>query len=433
MDAGPRSKRRSPSTSARRPTPGRRATGGRGPTCSPRTPRTSSTTTDSSQGRQAIHAWISATMSEYPGSDMPEFPIEWYVIDEDRGWVVCQVWNRMRDPGDGTVHQEYNFTLLKYAGDGMWSYEEDVYNPMRFGAMVAGWEAARAAAGRLSPGRPDRTTRPTGAAALRFWRGATQTGEDRAPVVGGRPRGSGPRTVGPRDRRVGPFDGPGRRSQPSRRGAPVRPGPGAARPADPCGAGPAVRGLQDPAARAGDGVRAQLEESLTLLGCEYVRSLPDARRDRSGRARRPGRCGRGHPGRPGRGAVPVGGDHRPRAHGAGRPPRGPSALRPRHGDVPRQPAAVVGPRPTAGTPRRCSDHAARARRGRHGHQGGGRPAVGRPGAHLGHLVRALHGARRRGPWCRLRPLHPRRPCLLHARGHPGPPDGAGRRRRPTSR
>jgi len=48
-------------------------------------------------------------------------------------------------PGDGSVHQEYNFTLLKYAGDGLWSYEEDIYNPMRFGSMVAGWEAARSA------------------------------------------------------------------------------------------------------------------------------------------------------------------------------------------------------------------------------------------------------------------------------------------------
>ena len=98
-------------------------------------------------GRAAIHQWISATMSEYPGRDMPEFPIEWFVIDEERGWVVCQVWNRMKDPGDGSVHQEYNITILKYAGQGMWSYEEDVYNPMRFGTMVAGWETARAAAG----------------------------------------------------------------------------------------------------------------------------------------------------------------------------------------------------------------------------------------------------------------------------------------------
>jgi hypothetical protein len=45
----------------------------------------------------------------------------------------------MADPGDGSLHQAYNFTLLKYAGDGMWSYEEDIYNPASFADMVRGW------------------------------------------------------------------------------------------------------------------------------------------------------------------------------------------------------------------------------------------------------------------------------------------------------
>ena len=98
------------------------------------------------RGRAAILEWISTTMAEYPGNAMPEFPIEWYVIDEEKGWVVCQVWNRMEDPGDGSVHQEYNITILKYAGDGLWSSEEDIYNPMHFGTMLSAWEAARDAA-----------------------------------------------------------------------------------------------------------------------------------------------------------------------------------------------------------------------------------------------------------------------------------------------
>ena len=95
-------------------------------------------------GREAIRRWIVETMGTYPGSEMPHFPIEWYVIDEDRGWVVCQVWNRMADPGDGSLHQQYNFSLLKYAGDLQWSYEEDIYNPAAFGTMVATWEKAKA-------------------------------------------------------------------------------------------------------------------------------------------------------------------------------------------------------------------------------------------------------------------------------------------------
>ena len=96
-------------------------------------------------GREAIRRWITSTMGTYPGNEMVHFPIEWYVIDEDRGWVVCQVWNRMVDPGDGSLHQAYNFTLLKYAGDDLWSYEEDIYNPMSFGTMVKEWSDRRQA------------------------------------------------------------------------------------------------------------------------------------------------------------------------------------------------------------------------------------------------------------------------------------------------
>ena len=95
-------------------------------------------------GREAIRRWITTTMSTFPGNAMPHFPIDWYVIDEERGWVVCQVWNRMADPGDGSVHQAYNFTLLKYAGDGLWSYEEDIYNPAKFAEMLSGWQARKA-------------------------------------------------------------------------------------------------------------------------------------------------------------------------------------------------------------------------------------------------------------------------------------------------
>ena len=92
------------------------------------------------EGREAIYDWIQSTMSQWPGNEMIEFPIEWYIIDEDRGWVACQVWNRMADPGDGSLHQEHNLTLLKYAGDGLWSYEEDAYNPARFIAMLEKYE-----------------------------------------------------------------------------------------------------------------------------------------------------------------------------------------------------------------------------------------------------------------------------------------------------
>ena len=91
------------------------------------------------QGRTEILQWINATMAEWPNSEMRSFPVDWYVIDEEKGWVIAQVWNRMVDPGDGSLHQAYNFTLLKYAGNLKWSYEEDIYNPAHFKDMTRGY------------------------------------------------------------------------------------------------------------------------------------------------------------------------------------------------------------------------------------------------------------------------------------------------------
>jgi len=90
-------------------------------------------------GREAIRKWISDTMAQPINCEMKYYPMEWYVIDEDRGWVICQVWNRMADPGDGSLHQAYNFTKLHYAGNMQWSYEEDIYNPEHFKEMIRGW------------------------------------------------------------------------------------------------------------------------------------------------------------------------------------------------------------------------------------------------------------------------------------------------------
>ena len=94
-------------------------------------------------GREAIRRWICSTMAEWPNREMKYFPHEWHMIDEERGWVVAQVWNRMVDPGDGSLHQAYNFSLLKYAGNMKWRFEEDIYNPTHFQTMMKGWFAAR--------------------------------------------------------------------------------------------------------------------------------------------------------------------------------------------------------------------------------------------------------------------------------------------------
>jgi hypothetical protein len=94
------------------------------------------------EGREAIYSWIQSTMSEWPNSEMQAFPHDWCVLDEERGWWICQIENRFRDPGDGSVHQASNLTVLHYAGNGLFSYEEDVYNPASFAPVVTSWLAA---------------------------------------------------------------------------------------------------------------------------------------------------------------------------------------------------------------------------------------------------------------------------------------------------
>ena len=74
-------------------------------------------------GRGQIRDWIVKTMSTFPGREMPFYPSTWHSIDTEKGWVICEFQNRMR----------------KYAGDGLWSYEEDAYNPMNFVPMVRGY------------------------------------------------------------------------------------------------------------------------------------------------------------------------------------------------------------------------------------------------------------------------------------------------------
>jgi hypothetical protein len=64
--------------------------------------------------------------------------------------VICEFQNRMRDPGDGSIHEEPNISVLKYAGDGLWSYEEDAYNPMDFMPMVRGYIEASTRLGTVS-------------------------------------------------------------------------------------------------------------------------------------------------------------------------------------------------------------------------------------------------------------------------------------------
>ena len=99
-------------------------------------------------GREEIRTWITSTMAPWPNSAFTSFPCEWHVVDADRGWVLTKVWNRLEDPGDGSVFEQYNLTILHYAGAGRWSHEEDIYNPEHFATVVRDWIERRRSLGR---------------------------------------------------------------------------------------------------------------------------------------------------------------------------------------------------------------------------------------------------------------------------------------------
>lgn len=96
-------------------------------------------------GRDEIRAWSMKTMTSYPGRVMTGFPLSWQVVDAEQNRLVCEVLNPMPDPGDGTMLTEPNITIMTYAGDGLFSREEDVYNPLRFHTMAVTWARIAAA------------------------------------------------------------------------------------------------------------------------------------------------------------------------------------------------------------------------------------------------------------------------------------------------
>ncbi len=91
------------------------------------------------RGREKVRASVEAYRGMEPHRAMCLAPVAWWMIDEDRGWVVCGRRLRMRDPGTGEVFEERCYSRLGYAGAGRWSFAEDVYNPVRLHTMQSIW------------------------------------------------------------------------------------------------------------------------------------------------------------------------------------------------------------------------------------------------------------------------------------------------------
>ena len=87
------------------------------------------------RGRDAIRRTIHAVMKPVP---MMFFPVDWYVIEGNR--VVAYIWQQMPDPkGGDEIHRFGNVTILDYAGAGLWSFQEDIYNPREAERVIQRW------------------------------------------------------------------------------------------------------------------------------------------------------------------------------------------------------------------------------------------------------------------------------------------------------
>ena len=91
------------------------------------------------RGREEIREFLAKSMADL--SDWT-FPTQWVAIDGSR--VVFKWLNRL--PGqraDGSHYEFPGITILEYAGDKRWSYEEDVYNFETCIAVMKEWNRAQ--------------------------------------------------------------------------------------------------------------------------------------------------------------------------------------------------------------------------------------------------------------------------------------------------
>lgn len=89
-------------------------------------------------GREAVRAWIVDVMAPFPHM---RFPQDWIAYDDENDAVVIGIQNVLDHEGRSFGFP--NWTRLVYAGDGLFSSEEDVYNPVRDAPrVVAEWMRA---------------------------------------------------------------------------------------------------------------------------------------------------------------------------------------------------------------------------------------------------------------------------------------------------
>lgn len=108
------------------------------------------------EGKAAIVKFMDDSMA---GLADWTFPEEWTMADGDR--VVSMWWNQL--PGqraDGSPYRVAGLSILRYAGDGKFDYEYDVFNMVQVLEVIAesGWQPT----GRMNPPpqQPNRDATP---------------------------------------------------------------------------------------------------------------------------------------------------------------------------------------------------------------------------------------------------------------------------------
>jgi SnoaL-like protein len=88
------------------------------------------------RGREEIRKGIVSVMSQSPPM---EFPVEWLQIEGNR--LVYYPWQVFKSPAgrEGVVYRFGCVSVMEYAGDNLWSYQEDLYNPREAEQVLKRW------------------------------------------------------------------------------------------------------------------------------------------------------------------------------------------------------------------------------------------------------------------------------------------------------
>jgi hypothetical protein len=87
-------------------------------------------------------------VSDWKRSEVEEAWRHFVAVGDAGDWnawasVVYYPWQVLPDPTGGSeVHRFGCVTILDYAGDGLWSLQEDFYNPKEAEAVLKRWLAA---------------------------------------------------------------------------------------------------------------------------------------------------------------------------------------------------------------------------------------------------------------------------------------------------